>query len=65
MGCATWPKRNLLTWDWRRMNKEELLDLSACPNIMWVIKSRKNGIGGKCGMCRGREMCVQDFGGDT
>jgi len=35
------PRREEVTGDWRRLNKEELNDLYSSPNIVGVIKSRR------------------------
>ena len=34
------PKRDELTWEWRKEHNEELNDLCCSPNTVWVIKSR-------------------------
>ena len=34
------PKRDEVTGEWRELNYEELNNLYASPNIIWVIKSR-------------------------
>jgi len=34
------PKRSEVTWEWRKLHKEELIDLYSLPNIIPVIKSR-------------------------
>ena len=35
------PKRDGVTGERRKLHNEELNDLSASPNIVWVIKSRR------------------------
>jgi hypothetical protein len=35
------PKRDGVTWEWRRLHNEELNDLYSSPNIIPVIKSRR------------------------
>jgi len=34
------PKRDEVIRQWRKLHNEELNDLDASPNIVWVIKSR-------------------------
>ena len=35
------PKRDEVTWEWRKLHKEELRDLYSLPNIVRVVKSRR------------------------
>jgi hypothetical protein len=42
------PKRDEVTLEWRKLHNEELNDLCSSPNIVRVIKSRKNEMGGTC-----------------
>jgi len=37
------PKRDEVTWEWRRLHNEKLNDLCSSPNIVRVIKSRRMG----------------------
>ena len=56
------PRRDEVTWDWRKLHNEELLYVS--PSIVRVIKSRRMR-GGACSTCGGEERRIQDFGGET
>jgi len=35
------PKRDEVTWEWRKLHNEELGDLYSLPNIARVVKSRR------------------------
>jgi hypothetical protein len=35
------PKRDEVTWEWRRLHNRELYALYSSPNIIRVIKSRR------------------------
>ena len=35
------PKRDEVTWEWRRLHNDELNDLYSSPNMIWVIKLRR------------------------
>src|SRR5215469_16798133 len=35
------PKRDEVTWEWRKLHNEELRDLYALPSIVRVVKSRR------------------------
>jgi hypothetical protein len=43
-------KRDEVTGEWRKINNEEFNDLYCSSNIIRVIRSRKNEIGGVCSM---------------
>ena len=34
------PKRDEVTWEWRKLHNKELNDMYSSSNIIWVIKSR-------------------------
>jgi len=37
------PKKDEVTWEWRRPHTEELYALYSTPNIIRIIKSRSMG----------------------
>ena len=59
------PKRDEVTGEWRKLHNEELNDLYCPPNIVRVIKSRKNEMGGACSACVGEVGHIGGFGGET
>jgi hypothetical protein len=40
------PKRDEVTWEWRKLHNEELSDLYSLPNIVRVVKSRRIRLAG-------------------
>jgi len=59
------PERDETTRKWRKLHNEEPNDLYSSPNIVRVIKSRKNVMGGACSAYGGEERRTQGFGGET
>ena len=51
------PKRDEVTGEWRKLHKEELMDLYSLPNIVRVVKSRRMWAGQVARMGRG-EVCT-------
>jgi hypothetical protein len=56
-------KRDEVTGEWRKLHNEGLNDLYSPPNIVRVIKSRREG--GACNAYGEGERRVQGFGGKT
>jgi hypothetical protein len=48
--------------EWRKLHNEELNDLYS-PNIVRVVKIKKNEMGWTCGAYGGGERCAQGGGG--
>ena len=59
------PKRDEVTGEWRKLHNEELNDMYSLPNIVRVVKSRENEMGGACGAFGGGERGAQGSGGET
>jgi hypothetical protein len=58
------PKRDEVTWEWRKLHNEELNDLYCAPNIIRVIKSRRMRWAKH--VARGREeRCLQVLMGES
>jgi len=51
------PRRDAVTWEWRRLHNEELNDFYCSPNIVRVIKSRRMRWAGHVA-CMGEERGV-------
>jgi len=58
-------KRDEVAGEWRKLHNEELNDLYSSPNIIQVVKIKKNVMGGSCSVYGGEETCIQGFGGET
>ena len=59
-----WPKRGDVTWELRKLHKEELSDKYSSPNIIRVMKSVRMKWAGHAAHV-GEESCIQGFGGET
>jgi hypothetical protein len=58
-------KRDEVTGEWINCHNKELCNLYSSPNLVRVIKIKKNGLGGACSVDGGGERRVQGFGGET
>jgi hypothetical protein len=58
------PKRDKVTWEWRKLHNEEMNGLYSLPNIARVIKSIRMRWAEHVARM-GRERCVQGSGGET
>jgi len=47
-------KKDEVTGEWRKLRNEDLNNLYSSPNIVWVIKIKKNAMGGACSAYGGR-----------
>jgi hypothetical protein len=54
------PKTDEVTGEWRRLYNEELYDMYSSQNIIWVIKSKKNDVGGVCGTYGGEARYIPE-----
>ena len=57
-------RRDGVTREWRKLQNEELNDLYCSPNIIRMMKIKNNEMGGSCSTYRGKERCIQGFGGE-
>ena len=51
-------KRNEVTWEWRKLHKEELNNLFSSPNIVREIKSRRMRWAGNVARMGRGEVCT-------
>jgi len=52
------PKRDEVTGEWRKLDKEELRDLYSLPNIVRVVKSRRMRWAGHWRVSGRGEVCT-------
>ena len=57
-------RRDEVKGEWRRLHNEEHYDLCSSPNIVRVIKSKKE-VGGACSACGREERYKQEFCGEA
>ena len=59
------PKRDEVTWEWRKLHKEDLRDILLPTQYCAGGKIENNEVGGACGAYGGGGMCAQDSSGET
>jgi len=59
------PKRDEVTWVWRKLHNEELNELYSSPSTLRVIKSIKMRWAGYVTRIGGEERRIKVFGGET
>ena len=59
------PKREEVTGECRKVHNEELNDLYSSPNIIQVVKIKKNVMGGSCRANGEEQRPIQGFDGET
>ena len=57
--------RDEVTGKLRKLHNEELSDIYSSPNIIRVIKSGKNEMGGTRSVYEGEKRWIHGFGGET
>ena len=55
----------MVAGEWRKLHNKQLMDLYSLPNIVQVVKTKKNEMGGACGTYGGGERCAQGSSGET
>lgn len=59
------PNRVEVTREWKRLHNEELHDLVLLRKYFTDDQIRENAFDETCGVCEGKEECVQSFIGET
>jgi hypothetical protein len=59
------PKRVEVTREWKRLHNEELHGLVPLRKYFTDDQIKENAVGKACGVCEGKEECVQSFDGET
>jgi hypothetical protein len=54
-------KREKMTEGWRKLYKEELHILYPSPNVIKVLISKQDVVGGTCSTHRTDEKCIRNF----
>jgi hypothetical protein len=62
--CVVSPKRDGMTKGEMELHNEELHDLYCSPNIIWIIRWIRMGMGGACSTYERQERSVQGFRGE-